>query len=157
MEKKTDKPILGKHPENNENIYFYKAKYGPVVQLGDVKPKYKAIPSCINMEDITLQQAIHLLSLPKKIGTYENKDICLNVSKNGFYIQYNDKNYGLETDTVTQEQAIEKITNKMKTIIKNFSKNISIRNGPYGPYILKSGKIVVLFQFHIRNVNSLKL
>jgi DNA topoisomerase I len=139
-ETKNHKPVIGIHPVENKNIYCYKAKYGPVIQLGDDKPKYIAVPKDIDYKNITLDKSIYLLSFPKNIGKYNDKDIIINISKNGFYSQYNNKNYNLNDSNASLEDIILIIKEKEKSIIKEFSGNISIRKGPHGPYILRSGK-----------------
>ena len=139
-EEKNKKPVLGIDPVSGKEIYCYKAKYGPVIQLGNENPKYIAIPENIKYKNITLDESIKLLQYPKIVGKYNNADIIIKVSKNGFYTHYKDKNYNLEDPNSEIEDIIKIIQEKDKSIIKEFSGNISIINGPHGPYIMRSGK-----------------
>lgn len=137
---KNNKTLLGIDENTGKNIFCYKAKYGPVIQIGENNPKYVAIPDSINYKKITLNQSLELMKYPKLIGTYNDKDVIINVSKNGFYAKHVDKNYSLKDPNVNLKDVINLIENKNKNIIKEFSGNISIRNGPHGPYILRTGK-----------------
>ena len=138
--KKNEKPIIGVDNQSGKNIYCYKAKYGPVVQLGDEKPQYTAVPNDIDYKKITLDICLDLLQYPKIIGKYKKQDVSINVSKNGYYAKYNDKNFNIDKSQNTIDEIVKIIITKEKSIIKEFSGNISIRNGPHGPYILRSGK-----------------
>ena len=154
---KNNKPILGINPLNNENIYAYKGKFGPVIQEGDNAPRYVGVPKKLNIDNLDLEQCLTLLEYPKCIGTFEKKDICIYVSSNGYYLKYNNKTYSIDVPTITLQDAIMKIKETSKKILKEFDKtNISIRVGPYGPYVLKSGKKGKIVSIP-KNVNPLDL
>ena len=77
MKQKTEGPQeLGIHPEEDKSIYIMTGRYGPYVQLGDDsegskrKPKRASLPKGVNMEDVTLDLAVGLLSLPRTLGTH---------------------------------------------------------------------------------------
>lgn len=134
-----EKPLLCINPENNRNIYFYNGKHGHVIQEGDDVPKYVSVPKkLIKNMDSTI--AIELLRYPKIIGKYKDSDIEINLGRFGYYIMFNNKSYSIEKSTITLEEAIQKIEDKKNSIIKEFNKGISIRNGKYGPYIMKKTK-----------------
>src|SRR5690606_15440705 len=66
---------IGTHPETGENIYALLGRFGPYVQLGEItdekpKPKRASIPASINVAEITLEQAVHLLILPRTLGEH---------------------------------------------------------------------------------------
>ncbi|GAB4552784.1 MAG: type I DNA topoisomerase [Pleurocapsa sp.] len=71
---------IGLHPETGEPIYYKVGKYGPYVQLGDKtddnpKPKMSSIPKNdkkedLTKEDVTLEMALGLLSLPRLLGEH---------------------------------------------------------------------------------------
>lgn len=50
-------------------------RFGPFVQIGektdDKKPVYASIPPGMDMETITLEQALEIASLPRVLGTSE--------------------------------------------------------------------------------------
>ena len=53
------KRLLGEH--NELRVFAYRAKYGPVVQLGDKKPSYTKIPTGKQWDKISLVHAIELI------------------------------------------------------------------------------------------------
>mgnify|MGYP001791488466 FL=1 len=76
IEQKTKGPeSIGTHPETGEPIYVLIGSYGPYVQLGDVteenkKPKRTSLPKGVTPENLTLETAIGLLSLPRLLGEH---------------------------------------------------------------------------------------
>jgi DNA topoisomerase-1 len=66
---------VGLHPETGEPIYLKIGTYGPYVQLGEEseenkKPKRASLPKNVKPEDVTLEMAVGLLSLPRLLGTH---------------------------------------------------------------------------------------
>ena len=65
---------VGVHPETHEPIYLLDGQYGPYVQLGEgeakKKPKRSSLPKGVKPEDVTLDMAISLLSLPRLLGEH---------------------------------------------------------------------------------------
>ena len=71
---------IGFNPETGEPIYYKVGQYGPYVQLGDKtednpKPKISSIPKKdrkedVKKEDVTLEMAVGLLSLPRLLGEH---------------------------------------------------------------------------------------
>ncbi|MDO4550573.1 MAG: type I DNA topoisomerase [Planctomycetia bacterium] len=56
--------ILGKHPENGEEILASNGRYGPYIKCGD---ETRSLPEDLTPIDITLDQALDLLSQPKTV------------------------------------------------------------------------------------------
>ncbi|ABV74787.1 DNA topoisomerase I [Rickettsia akari str. Hartford] len=88
--------ILGTDKDGIE-IYLKKGPYGPYIQHGEqegkVKPKRSPIPAILNQNDITLEIALKLLSLPLKIGIHKDsgEEIMIGYGKFGPYIKYMSK------------------------------------------------------------------
>lgn len=67
---------IGTHPESGEPIYLMDGQYGPYVQLGEgggdekKKPKRSSLPKGVKPEDVTLELAVGLLSLPRLLGAH---------------------------------------------------------------------------------------
>ena len=66
---------LGKDPATGQPIYVLNGRYGPYVQLGDIdpendKPKRASLPPGVQPEDVSLEIALELLSLPKTLGNH---------------------------------------------------------------------------------------
>ena len=136
-----DKKNIGKNREG-EDIYVYKAKYGPVIQIKD---KYWPIPKNIQESQITKEQCIQISELPRLVGRYKNIDIKLCCSSLGFYIDYDtkkisilDKEFKANNLDITYYHNLIKQNDK-KTL-RNFNNSIKIMDGPYGPYILEIKK-----------------
>jgi len=98
-----DKPI-GMHPESGKPIFALNGKFGPYVQEGEVIPKVKgakkktietsdkprraSIPAGMDAENITLDEAVHLLILPRTLGEHPEtgKEVMSNVGRFGPYV-----------------------------------------------------------------------
>ncbi|MCA9558231.1 MAG: hypothetical protein KC583_06645, partial [Myxococcales bacterium] len=66
---------LGEDPETGLPVYVRVGRFGPYVQLGDTsddnkKPKRSSLPPKTKPEDIDLEKALSLLSLPRRIGDH---------------------------------------------------------------------------------------
>ena len=132
-------------------LYLKKGPYGFYIQWGEdatattEKPKRAALPKNIKPEDLTFEQAVTLISLPKDLGN----GIEVNVGKFGPYIKQGGKSRSLTgTDNIfniTAERAAELLQNvAAKAEAKILGKNkdgqdIQLASGRYGPYI-KCGK-----------------
>lgn len=118
-----DEDPLGTHPETGEEIYVLNGRFGPYVQIGKnipkkkgdknaPKPKRASIPKNIDPENITLEQAVHLLILPRTLGQHPDtgKDIIANVGRFGPYVGHDGEFRSLKEDSpydVTLEKALE--------------------------------------------------
>jgi DNA topoisomerase I len=145
--------LLGVDPTTGKNIYARLARFGPCVQLGELddeeKPKFSSLRKDQLIETITIEDALELFKMPRKIGEYEGMPIEVNIGRFGPYVRHANKFYGLEeTDdplTISETRALELIETKRKDdasrVIKSFDENADyqILNGKWGPY-LKAGK-----------------
>ena len=84
---------LGRDPETDEPVYILTGRYGAYVQRGDstdkkAKPKRTSIPPGLIPEDLTLDQALFLLSLPRPLGQHPeiNKEVRLGIGRFGPYV-----------------------------------------------------------------------
>ena len=125
-------------------------RFGPMVQKGspddEEKPKYAKLRAGQNIETITLEQAIELFKLPRKLGEWKDGEIIASEGRFGPYLLFNKKFYSIKADpfTVNFDEAVQIITEKdiaaAEKLIRDFAdQNIQILKGPYGPYI-KQGK-----------------
>jgi len=158
-DKATGERELGVHPVSGKKISVRIGRYGPFVQVGEnatdaepEKPLYASLRSGQSIETISIEDALELFKLPKKVGLFEEKDMTVAIGKFGPYIRHNSAFYslpkGIDPLDVTEEQAIELILEKRKKdaekLIKAFDEDptVKILNGRWGPYI-EFGKLNV--------------
>ena len=142
---------LGKDPSDGQPIVAKFGQYGPYIQKGEGENRQFAhlAPGQL-IESITLEEALRLFLLPRKVGSYNGIDIIATKGKFGPYLKYGDKNTSLPRGkdplTVTLEECIsliDSIGNKASAntpLIEFKESDIQVINGRYGPYIKHDGK-----------------
>ena len=150
---------IGIYPETGEMITLRKGPYGFYMQIGEgsseKKPKRVSIPKNFEPDEIGLNTAIQLLSLPRKLGFHPdtNKTVSAGIGMYGSYILHDKKYKALEKNDnileVELERALELIVKPIQrgnATLKNFglhpneNKEITGHDGKFGPYV-KCGKI----------------
>ncbi|MBD2328484.1 type I DNA topoisomerase [Alkalinema sp. FACHB-956] len=172
LRQKTEGPDkLGLHPETGEPIFVLMGTYGPYVQLGEAvegskaKPKRSSLPKGVTPENITLEQAVGLLSLPRTLGMHPDTGCKVQASLGRFgpYVVHDQGKEGkdyrsLKGDddpvTITLERALELLA-QPKTVrgkraaakpLREMGAHpedgepVNLYDGPYGVYI-KHGKV----------------
>jgi DNA topoisomerase-1 len=151
-DKATGERDLGLHPVSGKKVSVRIGRYGPFVQVGDnateeepEKPLYASLRNGQSIETISMEDALELFKLPKKVGIFEDKDMTVAIGKFGPYIRHNSVFVslpkGIDPLDVTEEGAIELILEKRKKdaekLIKAFDEDptVKILNGRWGPYI----------------------
>jgi DNA topoisomerase-1 len=175
LRQKTEGPEkLGLHPDTGEPIYVLIGSYGPYVQLGDAteshpKPKRASLPKGMKPEEVTLETAVGLLSLPRMLGTHpvSGAKIQASLGRFGPYVVHDQGKVGkdyrsLKAEdnvlTITLERALALLAEPKRSRggsrgtskqplreLGNHpedSQPINIYDGPYGPYV-KHGKVNV--------------
>ncbi|HBE17622.1 MAG TPA: type I DNA topoisomerase [Cyanobacteria bacterium UBA11149] len=168
LKQKTEGPdTLGIHPETGEPIFILNGTYGPYVQLGELteenkKPKRASLPKGVNISDVTLEMAVGLLTLPRKLGMHPDTGgkIAASLGRFGPYVVHDrgkdGKDYrSLKAEdnvlTITLERALELLAQpkKGRSSSKSTAKEalrelgahpddgepVNIYKGPYGEYI----------------------
>lgn len=114
---KGDVPI-GEHPESGLPVYVKTGRFGPYVQLGDAdtlpedeKPKMESLFKDQKPEDVTLEDALKLLSLPREIGVDEASGETV-YARNGRYGPYICKGLekGADSRSLESEEQIFTVT-----------------------------------------------
>ncbi len=151
-ERSNGERLLGKDPKTGKPVFVKVGRYGPLAQIGEVsqeegaeKPRFASLRGGLNIETITLEEALDLFKLPRDLGEYENKKVTVAIGRFGPYIRHDSKfvSLGKEYDpyTVELDVAIELIEAKRekdrKAIIRIFDEDPDLRvlNGRWGPYI----------------------
>jgi DNA topoisomerase-1 len=142
---------LGKDPKTGRIVVVRYGRYGPVLQLGEAgedvpedapKPIFAPLPEGIEMDDITLKEALPMFKLPRIVGkTNDEDEITANIGRYGPYVQVGKlfvSIKGHDPMTISEATARQLIKDKQaverKRVIADFGK-IKVLNGPYGPYV----------------------
>ncbi|AFY59180.1 DNA topoisomerase I, bacterial [Rivularia sp. PCC 7116] len=170
LKQKTEGPDqVGIHPETAQPIFMLIGPYGPYVQLGEKseenpKPKQASLPKNVKPEDVTVEMAVGLLALPRKLGEHPETgaSVQANLGRFGPYVVHNakeGKDYrslkaGDDVLTVSLERALELLSqpkkgrgsrSNAKKPLRELGSHpdneepVNIYEGPYGVYI-KHGK-----------------
>ncbi|WP_172328080.1 type I DNA topoisomerase [Mangrovicoccus sp. HB161399] len=160
--------LLGE--DAGEEIRVFKGRFGPYVQRGPAtdenpKPPRQSVPKAWPPEDVTLEQAVKLLSLPREIGPHPEDGVMIwaNLGRYGPYLKHADSisnkggtNANLddveEVFTIGMNRAVEVLAAKPKRgkpaatkPLKELGEHpeggeLSVMKGRYGPYV-KWGKV----------------
>lgn len=148
---------LGTDPKTGKPVSARFGRYGPFVQLGtkddEEKPRFASLrkDKGQTVENITLEDALSLLQLPRELGTTEDGEpVRANIGRYGPYVQYGSAYASIKDDdpyTITLERALEVIAEKKRAdaekLIQHFEEEgIRILHGRYGPFITDDNKNV---------------
>ena len=174
LRQKTEGPEeLGIHPETGETIYIKIGTYGPYLQLGEEskeepkdkknkkekkkKPKRSSLPKQLKLEDLTLEIAVSLLSLPRLLGTHPETEAPVKTALGPFgpYVVHDQGKEGkdyrslkAEDDvlTISLERALELLATPKRGVVRELGRHpedkkpVTINKNRYGLY-LKHGRV----------------
>jgi DNA topoisomerase-1 len=153
---------LGVDPVSGLNVYLRTGGFGPYVQLGEdpeeqgrgvKKPKRSSVPKDVPLNELGLEKALFLLSLPRLLGTHPttNEEVRAGLGRFGPYVVHNGDFRSLKKEdsvwTITLERALALLAEEKKgrgrgadagTAIGTHpsdGKPITLHNGKYGPYV----------------------
>ena len=156
---------LGQHPDTGKDIFLKSGRFGPYVEMEtDDKPKRSSIPKGWNAKELTFEQAVQLIDLPREVGLHpETKTpIVANFGRYGPYVLHDGTYANLPDQSDVFEiglnRAVTVLAEKRaggggrgrrgQTVLKDLGKHpsddqpVQILDGRYGPYI-KYGKMNV--------------
>ncbi|HEY0183860.1 MAG TPA: type I DNA topoisomerase [Rhodopila sp.] len=150
--------LLGQHPDTGEEVTVRRGPYGLYVQQGEatedkkVRPKRTSLPRGMDGENLTLEQALGLLSLPREIGLHpETKEkIEAGIGRFGPYVKMGAVFGSLDKDddvlALGLNRAVDLLAKKLasvRTIGPHPADKelVSVRKGRFGPYV-QHGKTV---------------
>jgi DNA topoisomerase-1 len=128
--------VLGQDPATGAEITLRDGRFGAYVQEGEQeegsaeKPKRASLPKNIRADELTLQQAVALLSLPREVAKHptSGETIIANIGRYGPYVQHGKTyaNIGREDDVLTlgANRAIDLIVQKESEIGTTFGEAI---------------------------------
>jgi DNA topoisomerase-1 len=159
--------VLGKDPLTDRDVAVKAGRFGPYIQLGDVKdyaegekPKRAGIPKNTSPSDVELDMALKLLSLPREIGKHpeSGEPITAGLGRFGPFVRH-EKTYasleaGDEVFDIGLNRAVTLIAEK---ILKGPSGRkfgadpgkplgehptlggVAVKGGRYGAYVTAGG------------------
>ncbi len=167
LRQKSDGPeALGEDPETGDAIYLLFGQYGPYLQRGQVseenpKPKRASLPKGLKPEELSLDDALGLLRLPRHLGEHpDGGKVEAGLGRFGPYVVHHkgkgEKDYRslkAEDDVlvVALSRALELLATPKRgrggrTALKDLGtpdggdEPIQLFDGPYGLYV-KQGKV----------------
>jgi DNA topoisomerase-1 len=140
---------IGTDPVSGKPVSARLGRFGPFVQIGTKedsdKPRFASLRANQRIDTITLDEALALFALPRKLGALANgEEVEVNIGRFGPYVRHGKSFVSLKKDddpyTVTLERAQELIEQKAAALeaatIKVFEgTGIRIVKGRFGPYI----------------------
>jgi DNA topoisomerase I len=140
---------LGIDPVSGKPVSARLGRFGPFVQIGTKedadKPRFASLKNSQRLDTITLEQALELFKLPRKLGTLPNgEEVSANIGRFGPYVRHGDSFVSMKKDddpyTIELPRAIELIEQKAAaldaaTIVSFEGTGIRIIKGRFGPYI----------------------
>ncbi len=161
---------LGEDPETGLEVTVRSGRFGSYLQLGEatkdaegetVKPKRSSLPKDVTPDDIDLDRALKLLSLPREIGRHpeDGEPIIAGIGRFGPYVKHH-KTYanldaGEDVTTVGLNRAVALIAEKKanpgkgrrfggdpgRSLGEHPQKGgpVLVKNGRYGPYVSHGG------------------
>ncbi len=149
---------LGEHPETGEEITVRRGPYGLYVQQGEadkdakLKPRRASLPRGMDGEQITLDQAVGLLSLPRIVGIHpESKEpIEAGIGRFGPYVKMGGIFASLDRDddvlALGLNRAVDVLAQKLASVRAlgphpKDKEPVLVRKGRFGPYVQHANMI----------------
>jgi DNA topoisomerase I len=156
---------LGEDPATGLDVTVRSGRFGPYLQLGEgvdgEKPKRASLPKGVAPDEIDLDRAVALLSLPRKVGLHpeDGEPILAGIGRYGPYVQHGKTYANLddsdEVFTIGLNRAVTLIAEKILRPSKGrrFGADpgralgdhpakggpITAKKGRYGPYVSHNG------------------
>jgi DNA topoisomerase I len=156
---------LGEDPETGLEVTLRSGRFGPYVQLGEAvdgeKPKRAGLPKGTVPEEVDLDRALKLLSLPREVGRHpeDGEPIRAGIGRFGPYVQHNKTYANLEPGddvfAIGLNRAVTMIAEKVAKgpRARRFGADpgrplgehptrggpVVAKNGRYGPYVSHAG------------------
>ena len=153
--------VLGQDPESGAEITLRDGRFGAYVQEGegndDEKPKRASVPKTLKPDELTLAQAIALLSLPRAVAKHptSGEPIVAGIGRFGPYVQHGKTYANLTRDddvlTIGANRAIDLIVEKESggggsrfgrasepgRALGNHPEGgaVTVKSGRFGPYV----------------------
>lgn len=144
---------LGTDPKSGKPVSVRLGRFGPYAQIGDKdvdeKLEFASLRPGQSMHTITLEEAIELFKLPRKLGQDNDEEVSVGIGRFGPFAKRGSTYASLKKEddpyTIDLARAVFLINEKEEIarnrIIKEFDgSDIQVLNGRFGPYI-SDGKL----------------
>ncbi len=152
---------LGQDPDSGVSVTVRKGPYGPYIQLGEAapkaeKPKRVSLPKGVTPTEVTLEQALGLLALPREVGPHpdDGKPVTAGIGRFGPYVRHDRKYASVPADedvlSVGLNRAVDLLATAKSRGGRNAGKEIgahpddgkpvTLHAGRYGAYV-KHGRV----------------
>ena len=157
--------VLGQDPESGLEVTLRSGRFGPYLQLGEAvngeKPRRAGLPKGTAPDQVDLQRALALLSLPREVGRHpeDGEPIRAGIGRFGPYVQHGKTYANLESPedvfTIGLNRAVTLIAEKRAkgSRGRRFGADpgrplgdhpvkggaVVAKNGRYGPYVSHNG------------------
>lgn len=149
MEHKVGERVLGTDPASGRRVSVKIGRFGPVVQIGEAtdeeKPLFASLNENQSLQTITLEEALKLFELPRRLGEFEGEAVSAAIGRFGPYVRHGKSFVSIPKElapqTITLEEAVELIERKRtedaRKVIKTFEElpGVEVLHGRFGPYI----------------------
>ncbi len=143
---------LGHHPDTGEAVTVRRGPYGIYVQKGEANPedkKYKprrtSLPKGVEGDQLTLEHALALLSLPRLVGIHPDRQEPLEagIGRFGPFIRMGNVYASLDKDddvlSVGLNRAVDVMAKKLDSVRSlgphpSDKEPVMVRKGRFGPY-----------------------
>jgi DNA topoisomerase-1 len=174
LEKSAEGPLqLGADPESAKPVYMRTGRFGPYVQLGDVeeeagkrkkgkrttKPPRASLPPGMEPDDVTLEVALRLLSMPYQVAVHPEtgEPVKVGIGRYGPYVvhdgDFRSLKKGDDVLDLSLERALELLAEPKRGGRRRSApkplrglgahpddgKPVEVYDGRYGPYVRHGG------------------
>ncbi len=140
--------VLGVDPVSGKEVSARIGRFGPMVQIGTVedeeKPKFASLQPGQSIYSITLEQALKLFDMPRKLGESNGEEVSVGVGRFGPFAKRGSTYASLKKEddpyTIDFDRALALIEEKEEIarnrIIQQWEgSDVQVLNGRFGPYI----------------------
>ncbi|MGY0504780.1 DNA topoisomerase I [Luteimonas sp. e5] len=139
---------LGTDPASGKPVSARIGRYGPMVQIGTVedeeKPRFASLQPGMSIYSITLEQALKLFEMPRKLGQSNGEEVSVGIGRFGPFAKRGSTYASLKKEddpyTIDFERAVALIEEKEeiarnRIILQWEGSDVQVLNGRFGPYI----------------------
>ncbi|MFB3853460.1 MAG: type I DNA topoisomerase [Vicinamibacterales bacterium] len=156
--------ILGTDPATGKRVYAMTGRFGAYVQLGEAppkgskgdKPRRASLPQGVSEDEVTLEQALRLLDLPRTLGEHPDtgEQVIASEGRFGPYVKHGDEFRSLDPEddihTIGLERALALLAAPKKPrrrqaaarkVLRELGQHpvsgapVRVLEGRYGPYV----------------------